>query len=131
GAVLLIGWVAVGVYVMLPFAARHLRACRFLASDARPLPAGLRYGMSCANSCLPLMIVAMATVHQFRMSVGLVSICMVAVTSYIIWAKHPRVTRTQLRASGIAIAAAAALMFTILTPTAGTHHADHFTVNGS
>ena len=126
GFTLMIGWVAVGAYLMLPATGRHLRACRLLAGNANPWWAGVRYGISCSVACLPLMIVAMATLHSTTLDTSITVVAMALLTLFIMWAKHPSVSWKHVRNSGIAIVAAASLVFTLgLTGSVAAPHQGH------
>ncbi len=126
GFTLMIGWVAVGAYLMLPATGRHLRACRLLAGNANPWWAGVRYGISCSVACLPLMIVAMATLHSTTLDTTITVVAMALLTLFIMWAKHPSVSWKHVRNSGIAIVATASLVFTLgLTGSNPAPHEEH------
>lgn len=126
GFTLLIGWVAVGVYLMLPATRRHLRACRLLVGNANPWWSGLSYGISCAVACLPMMVVAMATLHGSPLASPFTLLAMGSLTLFLMWAKHPSVPQIHVRNSGIAIVAAASLVFTLgLTGSVTAPHEGH------
>lgn len=109
---LFIAWIAVGVYQLLPSTSDHLSSCRVLKSSEDPIRAGVRYGLSCASACLPLMIVAMATVHGTGIPLVFGVGAMALVMGYIMWEKSPRATVGAIRFSGAMMIAVAAIAFT-------------------
>lgn len=121
---LFLGWIAVGIYQFLPSTARHLRACRTLHASDQPARSGMRYGVSCASACLPLMIVSMATVHGAGVPLGIGIALMAVVMGYIMWEKSSRTTFTAIRFSGAMMIALAAITFTSgALPDHGAHSA--------
>jgi hypothetical protein len=121
---LFLGWIAVGFYQLLPSTSQHLRACRTLHASDRPGRSGMRYGVSCASACLPLMIVAMATVHGAGVPLGISIALMAVVMGYIMWEKSSRATFTAIRFSGAMMIALAAITFTSgALPDHGVHSA--------
>lgn len=120
---LLIGWVLVGGYLMLPSTARNLRSCRSLARGTHPWRAGYSYGVRCAVACLPLMIVAMATMHRVHLPALWMMTTSTALAVFIMWTKHPSVPRTHLRTSGLVIVGSAALLVAFIpAPIAPAPH---------
>ena len=109
---LFIAWVAVGAYQLLPSTSRHLRACRALHATEFPARAGVRYAISCISACLPLMIVAMATVHGAGVPLAIAIAAMVLVMGYIMWEKSSLATFGAIRFSGAMMIAIAAITFT-------------------
>ena len=109
---LFLAWVAVGGYQLLPSTSRHLRSCRALATTEIPAQAGVRYAISCISACLPLMIVAMATVHGTGVPLVIAIAAMALVMGYIMWEKSPRATFGAIRFSGAMMIALAAITFT-------------------
>ena len=109
---LFLAWIAVGGYQLLPSTSRHLRACRALPLTEAPSRAGVRYALSCISACLPLMIVAMATVHGAGVPLAIAIAAMVLVMGYIMWEKSSLATFAAIRFSGAMMIAIAAITFT-------------------
>ncbi len=109
---LFLAWIAVGGYQLLPSTSRHLRACRALPVTEVPARAGVRYAISCISACLPLMIVAMATVHGAGVPTVIAIAAMALVMAYIMWEKSPLATFGAIRFSGAMMIAIAAITFT-------------------
>lgn len=122
---LLLGWSLVGVYQALPSTGRLLRACRSLRIYRPATVAGLTYARSCVLACLPLMLMAMLTLHELLSLPGLQSLSagvpslvvmtlvMAGVTGYIMWQKAPSVPIQRVRTAGACIVGVAALAFTL------------------
>lgn len=126
GATILLGWVLVGGYGMLPSTAQHLRSCRQLATTAKPWQTGTQYAIRCATACLPLMILSMATIHAAGLSWPLMLGAMFTLSACIMWAKHPGTPRAYVRGASAAVTALAVLAFSLgLSPIPGDVPAGH------
>lgn len=122
---LLLGWSLVGVYQALPSTGELLRTCRSLRVDRPATVAGLAYARSCVLACLPLMLMAMLTLHGLLALPALQSLSaggpslvvmilgMAGVTGYVMWQKAPSVPIQRVRAGGACIVGIAALAFTL------------------
>ena len=120
-AVLLL-WVAVGVYQLLPSTASHLRRCRSLDATASPSSLGARQGIACMIACLPLMITVMLSVMVWDLPTLPAAMLLLAAAVFMVWEKSPSVSRTMIRASGITMVLASVLLFTIGLGTGTTGH---------
>lgn len=122
---LLLGWSLVGAYQALPSTGRLLRTCRSLRIDRPATVAGLAYARSCVLACLPLMLMAMLTLHGLLAlpalqslsargpSLVFMSLGMAGVTGYIMWQKAPSVPIQRVRTAGACIVGVTALAFTL------------------
>jgi len=111
GFALMLAWIAVGCYQALPATSRRLRSCRRLSPDQHPFRTGLTYAWSCVLSCLPLMLVAMATMHAREAPAWVMALVMGALTGFVMWSKTPAVPVAHIRRAGLAMVAIAALAF--------------------
>ncbi len=121
-ATVLLVWIAVGVYQLLPSTAGHLRRCRSLDATATPISLGARQGIACMIACLPLMLVVMLSVMVWNLPTLPAALLLLAAAVFMVWEKSPSVSRTMIRASGITMVLASVLLFTIGLGTGTTGH---------
>ncbi len=116
---LVLGWMLVGAYQLLPSTAAWLHNCRRLKPGVPPVMAGLSNGLHCLGSCLPLMIMASVTAMS-RDSVWWMLAIMALATIVMYWEKQPKVSDTALRVLGFILLLVAAALF--LHGASGSSH---------
>lgn len=109
----LVLWIAVGCYQLLPTTSKNLRRCRSLDATAAPAMLGIRQGFACMIACLPMMLAVMISIMVWNTALAATALIVLAACVFMIWEKSPSVSRVAIRASGIAIILAAVLSFTI------------------
>jgi len=115
-------WIAVGFYQLLPTTSRNLRRCRSLDATASAGALGVRQGFSCMIACLPMMLAVMLSIMVWTTALVPTALIVLAACAFMIWEKSPSVSRTAIRASGIAIVLASIIAFTIgIGMAAGGH----------
>ena len=115
-------WIAVGCYQLLPTTARNLRRCRSLDAAASAGSLGARQGLSCMIACLPMMLAVMLSIMVWNTALVPTALMVLAACAFMIWEKSPSVSRTAIRASGIALVMASILAFTIGMGAGSTGH---------
>jgi len=118
----LVLWIAVGIYQLLPTTSRNLRRCRSLDASASAGALGIRQGISCMIACLPMMLAVMLSIMVWNTPVALTALVVFAACAFMIWEKSPSVSRATIRISGAVIVLAAVLMFTIGVGSGATGH---------
>ncbi len=108
----LVLWIAVGFYQLLPTTSKNLRRCRSLDATAAPSSLGVRQGISCMIACLPMMLAVMLSIMVWNTALVATALIVLATCTFMIWEKSPSVSRTAIRASGIAIVLASVVAFT-------------------
>ncbi len=118
----LVLWIAVGFYQLLPTTAKNLRRCRSLDATASAGSLGARQGISCMIACLPMMLAVMLSIMVWNTAVVFTALIVLAACAFMIWEKSPSVSRTAIRASGVAIVLASVVAFTFGLGTSATGH---------
>ncbi len=128
----LVLWIAVGAYQLLPSTMSHLRRCRSLDASATPAMLGVRQGIACMIACLPMMLAVMLSVMEWGMAAVPAAALLLAASAFMIWEKSPSVTRSMIRASGVAVILTSVVMFTIGfgSGSAGHEHAGESQASG-
>lgn len=108
----LVLWIAVGLYQLLPTTAKHLRRCRSLDATASAGTLGIRQGVACMIACLPMMLAVMISVMVWNTAIVATALFVLAACAFMIWEKSPSVSRTAIRASGIALVVLSIIAFT-------------------
>ncbi len=106
-------WIGVGCYQLLPTTARNLRRCRSLDATASAGSLGARQGISCMIACLPMMLAVMLSIMVWNTALVPTAFIVLAACAFMVWEKSPSVSRSSIRASGIALVLAAIIAFTI------------------
>lgn len=115
-------WIAVGAYQLLPSTMSHLRRCRSLDASATPAMLGVRQGIACMIACLPMMLAVMLSVMEWGLAAVPAAALLLAASAFMIWEKSPSVTRSMIRASGVAVILASVVMFTVGFGSASSDH---------
>ena len=120
GPLITLGWIAVGLYQLTPWAQRALRRCRSLRAADPAFASGTKEGVACVTACFPLMLIGVVTLTGLHTAVSLLA--MLALAVFMTWEKSPRVGAGALRASGIAIVLGASLLLALGGPATGHQH---------
>jgi hypothetical protein len=115
-------WITVGVYQMLPSTAAHLRRCRSLDATASPGSLGVRQGIACMIAGLPMMLAVMLSVMVWGLGALPAALLLLAASVFMVWEKSPSVSRATIRISGVVIVLGSVLMFTIGLGSGATGH---------
>jgi hypothetical protein len=118
----LVLWIAVGFYQLLPTTAKNLRRCRSLDATSSAGSLGARQGISCMIACLPMMLAVMLSIMVWETAVVPTALIVLAACAFMIWEKSPSVSRTAIRASGVALVLASILAFTFGIGMSSTGH---------
>jgi hypothetical protein len=115
-------WIAVGFYQLLPTTAKNLRRCRSLDATASASSLGVRQGIACMIACLPMMLAVMLSIMVWNTAIVPTALIVLAACAFMIWEKTPSVSRAAIRGSGIAIFLASVVAFTFGIGMSDTGH---------
>jgi predicted metal-binding membrane protein len=114
-------WVLAGAYQLTPLMQRNLTTCRSIRFAGRPTGYGMRQGLRCVASCLPLMLAVMVTVMALPGTV-LPMVALVGVTALLCWEKQPGLAPRAIAAVGMAMLLVAAGGAVLLGGGGGSIH---------